>query len=113
MDQGTVEILFTLLRSAIYGTKLTEKERNNYSSERLRELLRISAQHDVAHLLAFGLKQNELVSKENSDIEKYILKAVYRYELINYEYKNLCEALEKAQIPFLPLKGSVIRKYYR
>ena len=28
------------------------------------------------------------------------------------EYENLCSAFEKAQIPFLPLKGSVIRKYY-
>ena len=26
--------------------------------------------------------------------------------------KELKEALEKAEIPFLPLKGSVIRKYY-
>ena len=72
----------------------------------------MSAKHDVIHLLALGLKQNELISKENSEIEKYILKAVFRYERLRYEYNNLCDALEKAQIPFIPLKGSVIRKYY-
>lgn len=74
--------------------------------------MKISVKHDVAHLLVLGLKQNELIPKEHDDIEKYILKAVYRYERIRYEYDNLCSALEKAQIPFLPLKGSVIRKYY-
>lgn len=112
MDQRTIQILFALLRSAIFGTKLTEDERNNYSPAMLQDLLKISSKHDVVHLLVFGLKQNELILKEHNDIEKYILKAVYRYERIRYEYENLCDALEKAQIPFLPLKDSVIRKYY-
>ena len=112
MDQRTIQILFALLRSAICGTKLTEEERNHYSPDLLQDLLKISSKHDVVHLLVFGLMQNELISKENSDIEKCILKAVYRYERLRYEYENLCSALEKAQIPFLPLKGSVIRKYY-
>lgn len=112
MDQRTIQILFALLRSAICGTKLTEEERNNYSPDLLQDLLKISSKHDVVHLLVFGLKQNELISTETSDVERCILKAVYRYERLRYEYDNLCSALEKAQIPFLPLKGSVLRKYY-
>lgn len=112
MDQRTIQILFALLRSAICGTKLTEEERNDYSPEMLKNLLQLSVKHDVVHLLAWGLKQNELVDKENADIEKCILKAFYRYEQLKYEYGNLCDALEQAQIPFIPLKGSVIRRYY-
>ncbi len=112
MDQRTIQILFALLRSAICGAKLTEEERNNYSPELLQELIKISTKHDVAHLLALGLKQNKLIPDKNAEIEKSILKAVYRYERTRYEYENLCAALEKAQIPFLPLKGSVLRNYY-
>ncbi len=112
MEQRTIQLHFALLRSAICGTKLTEEEKNNYSPDMLHDLLKISSKHDIVHLLVFGLKQNELISKENSDLEKYIRKAVYRYERLRYEYENLCEALEKAQIPFMPLKGSVIRNYY-
>lgn len=112
MDQKTIQILFALLRCAIGGTKLTEQELKLYSSEQLQELMKISTKHDVAHLLVLGLKQNGLIPKDNKDMEKCILSAVYRYERLKYEYENLCNALEKAQIPFLPLKGSVIRNYY-
>ena len=112
MDQRTIQILLVLLRSAIRGTKLTDNERENYSADMLQDLLKISAKHDVIHLLVLGLKQNELILQDHHEIEKYILKAVYRYERLRYEYDNLCDALEIAQIPFLPLKGSVIRKYY-
>ena len=45
-------------------------------------------------------------------LEQYISKAVFRYEQLNYENERICMALEKAQIPFIPLKGSIIRKYY-
>lgn len=112
MDQRTIQILFALLRSAICGTKLTEGERNIYSPDMLQDLLKISSKHDVVHLVVLGLKQNNLIPQDKMDIEKYLLKSVYRYERIRYEYENLCAALEKAQISFLPLKGSVIRKYY-
>ena len=112
MLQGTSQMLFAILRSAICGTKLTESERKTYSEDMLQDLLKISAKHDVIHLLVFGLKQNELISNQNIEIEKKIFKAVYRYEHLQYEYDNLCATLEKAQISFLPLKGSIIRKYY-
>ena len=112
MDQRTIQIFFALLRSAIRGTKLTEEEHKLYSPDLLGNLIKISAKHDVAHLLALGLKQNALTSKENADVEKCILKAVYRYERLREECENLCNAFEKAQIPFILLKGSVLRDYY-
>lgn len=111
MDQRTVQILFALLRSAICGTKLTEDERNLCAPERLAELLKMASGHDVAHLLALGLKQNGLLPLGN-DMEKPIFQAAYRYEQLKHEYDRLCAELETAQIPFLPLKGSVIRQHY-
>ena len=112
MDQGTILILFALLRSAIRGTEITENERNSYSAEMLPSLFKLSSRHDVIHLLALGLKKNRLLAENNNELEKLIFKAVYRYEKLKYEYESLCCALEKAEIPFLPLKGSVLRKYY-
>lgn len=112
MDQRTNQILFALLRSAVFGKTLTDEERNGYSPEQLEDLLRLSSKHDVAHLLAFGLQQNGLISAGKSDLDVRIFKAVYRYEQFKYEYESLCNALEKAGVPFLPLKGSVLRDFY-
>ena len=37
---------------------------------------------------------------------------VYRYETLAYELEELRRVFNDAKIPFIPLKGSVIRKYY-
>lgn len=112
MDQGMIQIFFALLRSALRGSRLTEKELNNYSPEMLSELMEMALKHDVAHIFVMGLKQNELISEDDYDLERHIFKAVYRYERLKYEYDSLCDALENAGISFLPLKGSVLRNYY-
>lgn len=112
MNQRTIELLFAFVRSAISGTKIKDEERESYSPDMLEDLLEIAFKHDMVHMLVYGLKQNNLISKEDAQIEKSIFTAVYRYERLKYEYENVCNALENAQIPFIPLKGSVIRKYY-
>lgn len=112
MNQKTVRALFPLLRSAIYGVKLTEEEYSLYSSELLPDLQQLCKRHDILHLLILGLKTNGLIPKEDMGMLQHILKAVYRVERMNNEYENLCDILEKARIPFIPLKGSVIRSYY-
>ncbi len=112
MNQTKTELLFLLLSSAISGRKLSDEEKSEYTSQTLGELLEISKKHDVDHLLVFGLKENGLLSEENAMLEKKIFMAAYRYERINYEYENLLVALEDAKIPFIPLKGAVLRKYY-
>ena len=112
MDHRAIKLLFLLLRSAIKGTELSEQEKNCYSREMLPKLLEISEMHDIKHLLVYALKKNGLLTAEDAKEEKAIFKAAYRYEKLKYELDVLCDALEKAHIPFIPLKGSVIRKYY-
>ncbi len=112
MNKKTIKLLFAFVRSVISSTKLSDEERDSYSPDLLPDLLDIAIKHDVVHLLVYGLKQNDLISQEYAEIEKCIFSAVYRYERLKHEYENLCDALENARIPFIPLKGSVIRKYY-
>lgn len=107
MDQGTIQTLFALLRSAICGEKLEESEKGRFVAQQLPELVELANKHDIGHLLALGLKQNDLPCESHT-----LFTAVYRYERINYEFGELCSTLEEAGIPFMPLKGSVLRKYY-
>ena len=113
MEQGTtIQILFALLRCAICGTQLTQEEQEQYAAVQTEELLRMASRQDVTHLLVLGLKENGLIARENSNIQNCILKAAYRYEKTEFALQNASKALETAQIPFLPLKGAVMRKYY-
>lgn len=111
VDQGKIQIMFALVRSAVCGTELTKDERDG-AQDSFRDLLKLASDHDIAHLVALGLTQTMLVSERKQLVENQMFKAVYRYERIRHEYKNLCEVFEKAKIPFLPLKGAVIRRYY-
>ncbi|MBR6632974.1 MAG: nucleotidyltransferase family protein [Clostridia bacterium] len=112
MEQGTIQILFALLRSAVFGTRLSEEDKTFFYKTPLSELITLSKKHDVTHLLAHGLKENGLIPQGDAETEKHIFKAIYRYEQINFEYGVLCSALEEAEIPFVVLKGSVLRRYY-
>ena len=112
MDQRTIQLCFALLRSVICSVDLNDTEKALFSEEQLPHLMAVSKKHDISHLVALGLKQNSLISKDDVEIDKSIFKAVYRYEQLNYEYKRLCSVLESAGIDFIPLKGSVLRKYY-
>ncbi len=112
MNQDTIQIFFALLRSVICGDPLREEERELFSTVTPNDLILLSRRHDVAHLIAFAIEKNKLLSNDHKKTEDEVFKAVFRYEQLNYEYVKLCESLEKAQIPFIPLKGSILRDYY-
>ena len=97
------------------------------SARFLAAMYQLSKAHDVAHLVGDALNKSGVfenlpadideneraaISKVKEKFDEQIFTAVYRYENINYELEQICKTLEEAKIPFIPLKGSVIRKYY-
>ena len=98
MDKGNHEMLFALLRSAIDGDKLDGEQLKELSSEELNMLLKLSAKHDIMHLLVLGLKQNNLISQEKKEIETCIFKAVMRYERIRSEFDELKQAVSNTSV---------------
>ena len=112
MNTETSQVMFALLRSAVCGDLLSSEEISLYSPDMLPEITSLAKRHDVIHLIVLALKKNGLLDESNKKLENKILTAVYRCEKLGYELTRLCEALEQAQIPFIPLKGSVLRKYY-
>ena len=113
MDKNITKVFFDLLKSAVTGGSLSEEELKAYSPDILESLIEMSAKHDVTHLLALGMKQNGLLPKKDElGIGNFIFNAVLRVEKIKSEFEVICKTLENKNIPFLPLKGSVIRAYY-
>lgn len=112
MDQRTTEQFFGLLRSAICGTKPENTEIGSFSQEQLLEMISVAKKHDILHLLELGLKQDYFASADGILADSSVFEAAYRYEQTKYELDILCDALESAQIPFIPLKGAVMCGYY-
>lgn len=106
MREKIIEVFFEHLSSAVFSssvktTALTEEETES--------LYKLSLSHDLAHLVAYSLAKN---GKVYGQFDRQHKLAMYRTELIGYEYGRMCETLEEAEIDFIPLKGSVIRSYY-
>ena len=112
MNKETSKVMFALLRSAVCGDLLSSEEISLHIPDMLPEIMSLAQKHDVIHLIVFALKKNGLLDEGNKNLESKMLIAVYSLEKLNYELTKLCAALEQAEIPFIPLKGSVLRQYY-
>lgn len=110
----TVEsLLFRLLRSAMFGTPVDKDTKEACTPEMLEDLYKLADMHDVSHLVGLvldkmGLPDNEWLTR----CRNRMLQAVFRYTRQDFEYHDLCRVLEEANIPYIPLKGTVLRPYY-
>ena len=138
MDKICREMM-NLIGSEICGNAVCADEIKDLSDDELKALYKLSKSHDLAPLVGNALIKNNLLDEENPNgdenhdgdktqgaenhsgvirseikqkFEKQILTAIYRYENINSELETLKTAFEEEKIPFIPLKGSVIRQYY-
>ncbi len=103
--------LCVLLRSAVTAQPLTDAQRAYVGPHPATELLALARAHDVAHLLAVALALNELEGA--AELRRERMVAAYRCEQLTYVLDEVSLALEDAHIPHIPLKGAVMRRYYR
>ncbi len=116
MRQAVGKAFFALIRFSINDVKLGDDEKNLITLETLPILFQLAKNHDVAHLVGDALDKNGLLP-DGSEVKKRFIRerdmSFWRYEQQRYELENICKALENAKIKFIPLKGSVLRKYYK
>ncbi len=112
MEQQINFIMFALLRMALEGSAPEAEVVQGLSEDRLAQLWQQSARHDISPLTAWALGKLTLPEETKKKADIALGKAAFRYEQQNYALEKLCSVLEKEQIPFLPLKGSVLRRYW-
>ena len=109
----TESLLFALLRVAVCGEKLNTETIAACTPEVLEMVYALAKKHDLAHLVAHALEGQTMPDCEAmKKLRAAKMKAIYRYARMDLEYERICKTLEDAQIPFIPLKGSVLRQYY-
>lgn len=109
----TTQLLFSCIRSVLTNTPLKPEVQNALSAQTLSAVYRLSEQHDMSHMMGAALSRADIPKgEETAKFEKKLWLALSRYERIRHEQDRICETLEQAEIPFIPLKGAVIRRYY-
>ena len=108
-----IRAMMDMIASEVYG-KAIDRSKYKFTDDYLVWLYKLSKAHDLAHLVGDTLIKNDLIGNDEikEKYQKQVMIAIYRYEKINYELNRLRSALNEAQIPFIPLKGSVLRQYY-
>lgn len=109
-----VKIMLSSIRAQVCGADSTLY--GEIPEESLCLLYKLSKEQDMAHIVAAELEKQKLLRDGDEISEKFRkqqLIAVLRYERISYELGEICAVLEKNKICHMPLKGSVIRRYYR
>lgn len=106
-------LMMDLIAGEVCG-KETDRSGDVFPNEELAKLYSLAKAQDLAHLVGNALlKRNRIENEEiRAKFQKQVMLAVYRYEKIHYELERLRSVLNEAEIPFLPLKGSVLRQYY-
>lgn len=107
------EIFFALLRTVICNKKADTSLQEACTPEKLEEVYALARKHDLAHLVGQAISMLDVPKSEaQAKCKKAATTAYGRYVRLEHDYQQVCQALENAQIPFIPLKGAVMRAYY-
>ncbi len=112
--KSTTELLIEIIRLEIKKEDATEEIRQRLDADTLKLILSLSKSHDMAHIVASFLERSGLLpdGETGEKIKKIKMLAMYRYLGFSRELPAIKQTLEDARIPFIVLKGSVIRKLY-
>ncbi len=106
--------LIELIRYEITSEPISHGVKEFITEEVIVKLYKLCKFHDLSHLIASALNKNGLL--DGLDIKETLTSdmalAVLRREQFEYEIERISKALNKENIPFIFLKGSVLRRFY-
>ena len=109
-----IDKLTSLIMEAM-GSAIKPIVSEELSDGTIKSLYETAKNQDMVHLVGSAILKYAKDFPENEYFKKFkkqFMIAVLRYEKLQYLYNEITDLFEKEKIPFLPLKGSVIRRYY-
>jgi len=108
-NKQTARHLIALLGSQLLHTDFTA----SLSTDEIKAIYTLSKAHDLAHIAGDALSRAGLLQGEAvKAFQKWQYLALYRYQRVSYEISELRRVLNEEKIPFMPLKGTVLREHY-
>ena len=115
MHYSVTEIMFHLIRREACDVELPVNFESSLTPDFLTEVYEKSKAQDMSHIVASSILSLgvPLCDELEEKLTRSQMSAVYRHAQQRHELARLSAAFEEAKIPFIPLKGSVIRQYYK
>lgn len=109
------EAMAMLLRSELMGEKLNEEEKQKITEGMMPQICSMAKKHDVANIIGQAVSNNNISVPKSvaSFLKSRQAISVLRYEQMKRETISVCDILEQGKFTHMPLKGAVIRKYYK
>lgn len=110
--QNTGEKMIRLIGSEVCGNTLSL--RSPLTAEEVTKIYSLAHIHDMAHIVCSALLNMDMLADnpgENFYREK-VYSTLYRYESQSYVLEKISSVLENEKIPYVPLKGAVIKEFY-
>ncbi len=113
MSNRIFDLMISCLGNVLFDRELTIDQ--TLTKQELVEVYKLSKKHDMAHIVGIslakaGLLENAPEIAEKFEKEQYL--AVFRYENFKYEIDRICKIFDEQKIPYILLKGAVIRDFY-
>lgn len=105
-----------ILRAAVCGDAISDECREKLSPQTLKAVYKFTKKYNIAQIAAFALLNDERIEIDGeveAAFKKSLFLAATLCEQMDYEYNRIGKAFDEEQIPYIPLKGTVLRKYYR
>ena len=115
MTDSTIRSVFRLLAAELGASVSVTHEEKMQIRASLDEIYKYAKYNDMAHLIGHALVKNGLIDENDDSFELFETEqytAMLRRERQDFELSRICEALEAAEIDFIPLKGAIMKAYY-
>ncbi len=114
MEISINDIIFKMLSSELNIFEPNGSDMLIYPKEVLSAVYSLSKAHDIAHIVSAALRKYGAL--ENNELKEKFYKeelmSVYRNEQMKHVYEQVCEKLDNEDVPYIPLKGAIVRPFY-
>lgn len=108
------DIFIKILRSELTETELDDSVKKQLTPNAVSFLYSLANRHDLAFAVLSSLHKCGLTNNDEiyAKFHQKAILSVFRNEQIKYAFAQICDTFNQASIPYIPLKGSVIRPFY-
>ena len=108
------DVFVNIISCGINDTPLDNDTKGYITEDIYEELYTLGEKHHVTHIIADVLLKEKIVEDDEFImlLRANIMSAINKTEKIRSSLRTLCDLFETNNIPFIPLKGSVIRNFY-